>query len=52
MYYYIHYGITFGNALAIAMSWSAGHSVIWAVIDGFFSWFYVVYYLLMHTPAS
>ena len=21
MYYYFHYGITFGNALAIAMSW-------------------------------
>ncbi len=51
MYYYIHYGITFGNALAIAMSWSTNHSVIWSVIDGFLSWIYVVYYLLMHASA-
>jgi hypothetical protein len=51
MYYYLNYGITFGNALAIAMSWSTNHSVIWSVIDGFLSWIYVIYYVLMHlTP--
>ena len=39
-------GITFGSALAITISWSLWHSVLWAIIHGFFSWFYVIYYLL------
>ena len=45
----VGYGITFGNALAIAISWSERHSVLWAIIDGFFSWLYVLYYLLFRT---
>jgi hypothetical protein len=40
------YGISFGNALAIAISWSQNHSVLWAIIDGFLSWLYVIYYVL------
>jgi len=39
-------GITFGTALAIAISWSTHHSILWAILHGFFSWFYVVYYAL------
>jgi len=39
-------GITFGCALAIAISWSVNHSIVWAVIHGIFSWFYVIYYAL------
>jgi len=42
----VGYGITFGNALAIAIAWSQDHSVLWAIIDGFFSWLYVLFYLL------
>ncbi len=42
----VGYGLTFGNALAIAISWSENHSVLWAIIDGFLSWLYVLYYLL------
>ncbi|MGG2026962.1 hypothetical protein AB1282_14780 [Gottfriedia sp. S16(2024)] len=37
--------ITFGSALAITISWSIHKSVLWAIIHGFFSWFYVIYYL-------
>jgi hypothetical protein len=51
-YYYrasFTYGIGFGNALAIAIAWSRTHSVLWTIIDGFFSWLYVLYYLLFHT---
>lgn len=48
MYYSIQYGISFGNALAIAMSWGTNKSVIWAVIDGVLSWIYVIYYVLTH----
>ncbi|EAR07513.1 hypothetical protein [Reinekea blandensis] len=39
-------GISFGSALAIAMSWTANKSILWAIIHGFFSWFYVLYYAL------
>mgnify|MGYP001551214885 CR=1 FL=1 len=39
-------GISFGSALAIAISWSQHHSIIWAIIQGFFSWLYVIYYAL------
>jgi hypothetical protein len=42
----VGYGLTFGNALAIAISWSQDHSVLWAIIDGFLSWLYVLFYLL------
>jgi len=38
-------GIGFGSALAITISWSLWHSVLWAVIHGIFSWLYVAYYL-------
>lgn len=39
-------GIGFGSALAITISWSLHHSVLWAIIQGAFSWFYVAYYVL------
>jgi hypothetical protein len=39
-------GSGFGSALAIAISWSANHSILWAIIHGIFSWLYVVYYAL------
>ena len=37
-------GISFGSALAIAISWSQHHSILWAILQGFFSWLYVIYY--------
>jgi len=37
-------GASFGSALAIAISWSEHHSILWAIVQGFFSWAYVVYY--------
>jgi hypothetical protein len=39
-------GIGFGSALAITISWSLHKSIVWAVIHGVFSWFYVIYYAL------
>jgi hypothetical protein len=39
-------GISFGSALAIAISWSIHHSILWAIIQGFFSWLYVIYYVV------
>jgi len=37
-------GVSFGSALAIAISWSVNKSILWAIIHGIFSWFYVIYY--------
>lgn len=39
-------GIGFGSALAIAISWSVNHSILWAIVQGALSWFYVIYYAL------
>jgi hypothetical protein len=41
-------GIGFGSALAITISWSANHSILWAIIHGFLSWIYVIYYALKY----
>jgi hypothetical protein len=37
-------GVGFGTALAITISWSVNKSILWAIIHGIFSWFYVIYY--------
>ena len=39
-------GITMGSALAIAISWSTHQSILWAIIHGFFSWLYVIYFAM------
>lgn len=39
-------GISFGSALAIVISWSQNHSILWAIVHGIFSWFYVIYFAL------
>ena len=36
-------GISFGSALAIAISWSANKSILWAIVHGALAWIYVVY---------
>ncbi|HPM08327.1 MAG TPA: hypothetical protein PKX30_00700 [Candidatus Pacearchaeota archaeon] len=37
-----------GVALAVVLSWSAKHSIIWAIIHGLLNWFYVIYYLIVN----
>jgi len=39
-------GIGLGTALAIAISWHQHQSLLWAIIHGILSWFYVIYYAL------
>jgi len=41
------HGIGFGTALAIAISWTANKSLLWAIIHGILGWLYVVYYALV-----
>jgi len=44
-------GIGFGSALAITISWSAHKSILWAIIHGFLSWIYVIYFVLTREKA-
>ena len=44
-------GIGLGSALAVAISWSLHKSIVWAIVQGFFGWFYVIYYALTR-PAG
>lgn len=37
-------GVSFGTALAIAISWSLHQSILWAIVHGILSWLYVIYY--------
>ena len=39
-------GASFGSALAIAILWSEHHSILWAIVQGFLSWLYVLYYAI------
>lgn len=50
----IDHGLSFGAALAMVISWSVNHSILWAITHGFFSWSYVIYYALGygHTGGS
>jgi hypothetical protein len=37
-------GIGFGSVLAIVCSWQRNRSILWAILAGIFSWFYVIYF--------
>ena len=41
-------GVSFGSALAIAISWTANKSLLWAIVHGLLSWLYVIYYALVY----
>ena len=38
--------ISMGTGLAMIISWSLYQSILWAMLHGFFGWFYVLYYAL------
>ena len=37
-------GISLGSAIAITISWSVNKSILWAILHGLLSWFYVIHY--------
>jgi hypothetical protein len=39
-------GISFGCCLAMVISFTVNHSVLWAIIHGIFGWLYVLYYVI------
>lgn len=40
------YGVGFGSALAMIISYDAHHSVFWAILHGLLGWIYVADFLL------
>ena len=43
------YGVSFGSALAMVISYTANHSILWAIIHGILGWLYVIYYALFRS---
>jgi hypothetical protein len=43
------YGVGFGSALAIAISYTANQSILWAIIHGILGWLYVIYFALFRS---
>lgn len=41
-------GISMGCALSIVLSWESNHSVLWAILHGILSWFYVVWWCIQN----
>lgn len=41
-------GIGYGCALAMIISYVNWHSILWAIVHGWFSWFYVIYYAIRY----
>ena len=40
-------GVSLGSAIAVTISWSINHSILWAILHGIFSWAYVLYYAIV-----
>ena len=48
----IYTAISMGSALAMILSYTMWHSILWAIFHGFLSWFYVIYYALQYGGLS
>lgn len=44
-------GISFGSCLAMIISYTTYHSIIWAIIHGIMGWIYVIYYWMKYGNA-
>lgn len=42
------HGIGLGSVIAVTVSWSVNHSILWCFLHGIFGWFYVIYFALGH----
>ena len=37
-------GLSLGSVIAVVTSWSRNASILWAMLHGILSWFYVIYF--------
>jgi len=45
-------GVSLGSVLAVVTSWQRNRSILWAILAGIFSWFYVIYFALTRQPEE
>jgi branched-subunit amino acid transport protein len=45
-----YYGVGLGSVVAVVCSWQRNRSILWAILAGIFSWFYVVYFAVTRKP--
>lgn len=45
-------GIGLGSAIAVVCSWQRNRSILWMILAGILSWFYVIYFALTRKPAE
>ena len=45
--WYHGWGISFGSALAMVLSFGKNESILWAIIHGLLSWIYVLYRIIL-----
>ncbi len=45
-------GIGLGAVIAVVCSWQRNRSILWAILAGIFSWFYVIYFALTRLPEE
>jgi hypothetical protein len=43
-------GVGLGSVIAIVCSWQRNRSIIFAIVSGILSWFYVIYFALTRRP--
>jgi hypothetical protein len=43
-------GIGLGSAIAVVCSWQRNRSILWAILAGILSWFYVIYFAVSRRP--
>jgi hypothetical protein len=43
-------GIGLGSVIAVVCSWQRNRSILWAILAGILSWFYVIYFALTRRP--
>jgi hypothetical protein len=45
-------GVSLGSVLAVVTSWQRNRSILWAILAGIFSWFYVIYFAITRLPEE
>lgn len=45
-------GIGLGSVMAVVCSWQRNRSILWAILAGILSWFYVIYFALTRRPEE
>ncbi len=45
-------GYGLGTIIAVVCSWERNRSILWAILAGIFTWFYVIYFAATRGPEE